>query len=62
MPNASLFSSQARFVQNNVTVETTNHLYEQTQLQQLLTTNEAGTKTLSRTVEYRYRNLHLSTI
>eukprot|EP01043_Picozoa_sp_COSAG02_P015557 COSAG02_NODE_665_length_18739_cov_9.192918_9_plen_657_part_00 len=45
MPNASLFSSQARFVQNNVTVETTNHLYEQTQLQQLLTTNEAGTKT-----------------
>eukprot|EP01045_Picozoa_sp_COSAG04_P017339 COSAG04_NODE_1527_length_6459_cov_1.844025_2_plen_735_part_00 len=45
MPNANLFSSQARFVQNNVTVETTNHLYEQTQLQQLLTTNEAGTKT-----------------
>ena len=26
MPNANLFSSQARFVQNNVTVETTNHL------------------------------------
>ena len=45
MPNSCLFSSQARFVQNNVTLETTNNLYEQTQLQLLLTSNEAGTKT-----------------
>ena len=45
MPNACAFSSQARFVQNNVTLETTNNLYEQTQLQLLLTSNEAGTKT-----------------
>ena len=45
MPNSCMFSSQARFVQNNVTLKTTNNLYEQTQLQLLLTSKEAGTKT-----------------
>ena len=45
MPGAALFDGQARFVHNNVTVETTNNLYDQSMATLLTTSNIEGTNT-----------------
>ena len=46
MPNTSLFGTgQARFVQNSVVVDNTNHLYDQAMVQLLNTQNQEGPST-----------------